>query len=102
MLNFQVMFKLKRRLFIDELLDSLNGMHKLMTGQDDSFDREFYDELVQCIQKYDTQLLNVINAQWNGFKLYANRGGNPGVDDWVRCETRVKFYNRSLFFLSIP
>ena len=73
----------------DELLNSLNGMHYLMTGQKNSFDSAFYNELVQCIEKYDARLLGVINSQWRGFRSYANNGGNPGIDDWISCDTRV-------------
>ena len=61
-------------------------MHKLMTGEDNSFDKAFYNELVSCIEKYDRELVDVVNAQWQGFKSYAKTGGNPGVDDWIRCD----------------
>ena len=61
-------------------------MHKLMTGEDDSFDQSFYKELVTCIEKYDNELIDVINAQWKGFRSYAEAGGNPGIDDWLRCD----------------
>ena len=61
-------------------------MHKLMTGEDDSFDKSFYNELISCINKYDPELMDVINAQWKGFRTYAEDGGNPGVDDWQRCD----------------
>ena len=71
------------------LLDSLNGMHQLMTGEEDSFDKSFYKELVACIEHYDAKLLDVVNSQWKGFKEYARNGGNPGVDDWIGCDTRV-------------
>ena len=47
-------------------------MHKLMTGEDDSFDKSFYNELVSCINKYDPELMDVINAQWKGFRSYAH------------------------------
>ena len=57
-----------------------------MTGEDNSFDSRFYNELVSCIGKYDPELLDVVNAQWKGFKIYAETGGNPGVDDWIRCD----------------
>ena len=46
-------------------------MHKLMTGEDDSFDKSFYNELVSCSNKYDPELMDVINAQWKGFRSYA-------------------------------
>ena len=71
---------------LGELLDSLNGMHKLMTGENDSFDQAFYNELVTCIAKYDRELMDVVNAQWKGFRTYAENGGNPGVDDWLKCD----------------
>ena len=54
-----------------------------------SFDTAFYNELVQCIERYDARLLGVINSQWRGFRSYANAGGNPGIDDWISCDTRV-------------
>ena len=57
-----------------------------MTGEDNSFDKAFYNELVSCIEKYDRELVDVVNAQWQGFKSYAKTGGNPGVDDWIRCD----------------
>ena len=49
----------------------------------------FYDDLVNCLNKVDDtqQLLAVANAQWNGFREYAQKGGNSGVDDWIRCDT---------------
>ena len=64
-------------------------MHQLMTGEEDSFDKSFYKELVACIEHYDAKLLDVVNSQWKGFKEYARKGGNPGVDDWTGCDTRV-------------
>ena len=76
--------------YLDELLNSLNGMHQLMTGEKDSFDKSFYNELVPCIEQYGVKLLDVVNSQWSGFKVYASNGGNPGVDDWIGCDTRVK------------
>ena len=89
--NFRLYTSLSYLNFLssDELLDSLNGMHYLMTGQKNSFDAAFYNELVQCIERYDARLLGVINSQWRGFRSYANNGGNPGIDDWISCDTRV-------------
>ena len=88
-------------MYSDELLDSLNGMHQLMTGEEHSFDKVFYNELVQCIEKYDPKLIDVVNSQWLGFKAYANKGGNPGTDDWIRCDTRVHLILRILNILRL-
>ena len=74
---------------LDELLDSLNGMQKLMTDEDTFFDLEFYDELVTCLNTLDPNLLESVNGQWSGFKEYAATGGNPNIDppdNWKRCE----------------
>ena len=54
-------------------------MHKLMTGEDDSFDKSFYNELVSCIKKYDPELMDVIDAQWKGFRTYAEKGEIQGL-----------------------
>ena len=73
----------------DELLDSLNGMQKLMTDEDTFFDLDFYEELVTCLSTLDPKLLESVNGQWSGFKKYAATGGNPNIDppdDWKRCE----------------
>lgn len=78
----------------DELLDSLNGMQKLMTDEDTFFDIEFYDELVTCLNTLDPKLLESVNGQWSGFKEYAATGGNPNIDppdDWKRCELAGKW-----------
>ena len=75
--------------FADELLDSLNGVQKFMTGEDE-FDREFYDELTQCLNKLDPKLLESVNAQWRGFKGYAASGGNPPEDVWRGCPERYQ------------
>ena len=56
-----------------------------MTGEDE-FDREFYDELTQCLNKLDPRLLESVNAQWAGFKVYSASGGNPPEDVWKRCQ----------------
>ena len=71
-------------MFLDELLDSLNGMQKFMTG-DEQFNHEFYEDLVQCLNKLDPRLHKSVNAQWTGFKEYAASGGNPPVDVWQQC-----------------
>ena len=71
-------------MFLDELLDSLNGMQKFMTG-DEQFNHEFYEDLVQCLNKLDPRLHESVNAQWTGFKEYAASGGNPPVDVWRQC-----------------
>ena len=55
-----------------------------MTGGDE-YDREFYDELVQCLNKLDDRLLESVNSQWAGFKGYASTGGNPPEDVWEQC-----------------
>ena len=55
-----------------------------MTGEDE-YNREFYDELVQCINTLDPRLLESINSQWTGFKEYAASGGDPPEDVWQRC-----------------
>ena len=57
-----------------------------MIGEDNSFDSTFYNELVSCIGKYNLELVDVVNAEWKWFKTYAKTGGNPGVDDWIRCD----------------
>ena len=62
-------------------------MHQLMTGEEESFDKIFYEQLVECIEQYDDKLVDVVNSQWMGFRKYANNGGNPGVDDWIGCDT---------------
>ena len=72
-----------------------------MTGEEHSFDKVFYNELVQCIEKYDPKLIDVVNSQWLGFKTYANKGGNPGTDDWIRCDTRVHLILRILNILRL-
>ena len=74
---------------LDELLESLNGMQKLMTDEETFFDMKFYDELVTCLNTLDPKLLESVNGQWSGFKEYAATGGNPNIDppdDWKRCE----------------
>ena len=63
----------------------MNGVQKLMTGQE-LFDREFYDEILSCLSFLDTRLVESVNGQWAGFKEYAATRGNPGIDDWKRCE----------------
>ena len=68
----------------DDLIDSLNGMNMLMTGQG-QFDKKFVHELNQCLQQLDPKLPQSINAQWRGFKTYAASGGNPPNDVWKRC-----------------
>lgn len=75
--------KFKVYIFIDELLDSLNGMQHLLTGEDE-YDPKFYAELVECLESVDPKLLPSVNAQWKGFKDYAGRGGAPD-DEWKRC-----------------
>ena len=55
-----------------------------MTGEDE-YDREFYDSLVQCLNSLDSRLLESVNAQWTGFREYAETGGNPPEDVWERC-----------------
>ena len=80
-------FRLVKSIFIfilDELLDSLNGMQKHMTGED-QFNLEFYHELTECLNKLDPKLLESVNAQWKGFKDYAASGGNPPDDVWKSC-----------------
>ena len=72
-------------MLIDELLESLNGIQMLMTGGD-KFNREFYDELVPCLNSFDPLLLESVNAQWKGFKEYASTGGNPPSDIWRPCK----------------
>ena len=72
-----------------------------MTGEEHSFDKVFYNELVQCIEQYDPKLIDVVNSQWLGFKTYANKGGNPGTDDWIRCDTRVHLILRILNILRL-
>ena len=71
-------------MFLDELLDSLNGMQKFMTGNE-QFNHEFYEDLVQCLNTLDPRLHESVNAQWRGFKEYAASGGNPPVDVWQQC-----------------
>ena len=56
-----------------------------MTGED-TFDHTFYDELLGCLYTLDPKLIESVNAQWSGFKEYAENGGNPGVDEWISCE----------------
>lgn len=74
--------------FADELLDSLNGVQKFMTGKDE-FDKVFYKELVSCLNQIDDQLLESVNAQWRGFREYAASKGSP-EDPWPQCKgTRV-------------
>jgi len=68
----------------DELLNSLNGMQKLLTGEDE-YDQKFYEELVECLESVDPKLLPSVNAQWKGFKDYAASGGDPPDDEWKSC-----------------
>ena len=58
-----------------------------MTGED-TFDHEYYDELLGCLYTLDPKLIESTNAQWSGFKEYANTGGNPGIDEWKGCDLR--------------
>ena len=41
-----------------------------MTAADgEAFDRNFYDELIGCLNGLDPTLLDSINAQWAGFRI---------------------------------
>ena len=59
----------------------------MMTGEE-YFDHDFYDELLGCLYTLDSKLIESVNAQWGGFKRYANTGGNPGIDDWISCDMK--------------
>ena len=63
-----------------------------MTGED-VFDHAFYDELLGCLYTLDSKLIDSVNGQWLGFRKYAETGGDPGIDEWIRCELQgVRFH----------
>jgi len=69
----------------DELYKFLNGMQEFMSGEEFT-DTDFYNKLVQCLKKTDSQLYKSVNHQWIGLKEYANKGGS-GADSWYKCDS---------------
>ena len=41
-----------------------------MRTDGEAFDRDFYDELIGCLNGLDPTLLDSINAQWTGFRKF--------------------------------
>ena len=95
----------------EPLQDALNGMQVMMNGQP-TFNPEFYNELVTCMNSLDSRLLTSVGSQWDGMIQYANAGGNPEANDtWPACTARGKWFefncttqeygNMPIFFLVI-
>ena len=74
----------------EPLKDALDGMQVFMNGQS-SFDVEFYEELVTCLNWLDPRLLASVGAQWDGMIEYAQSRGQEN-DTWAPCETRGKWF----------
>ena len=76
----------------EPLQDALNGMQVMMNGQP-TFNPEFYNELVTCMNSLDSRLLTSVGSQWDGMIQYANAGGNPEANDtWPACTARGKWF----------
>ena len=76
----------------EPLQDALNGMQVMMNGQP-TFDPEFYNELVTCLNSLDSRLQTSVGSQWDGMIQYANAGGNPEANDtWPTCAAGGKWF----------
>lgn len=77
----------------EPLKDALDGMQAFMNSQNPSFDSEFYQELVTCLNFLDPRLLTSVGAQWDGMIEYAGTQGAPN-DTWASCpDTKWFEYN---------
>ena len=47
----------------------------------DKINRRFLSELVNCLNELDPNLLESVNAQWEGFKKFSKVEGG----DWKHC-----------------
>ena len=84
-------------IYLEPLLDALNGIQAYMEAGQPIYDEEFYDELVQCLNFLDPRLLQSVGSQWDGMIFYSNSGGNPDDSDpWHTCNERGKWFERTL------
>ena len=83
-------------LYLEPLLDALNGIQAYMEAGQPIYDEEFYDELVQCLNFLDPRLLQSVGSQWDGMIFYSNSGGNPDDSDpWHTCNERGKWFENN-------
>ena len=66
-----------------------------MTGRD-TFNQEFLQDLTQCLADLDLKLPDSMNAQWKGFKSYAELKVYPSSDAWKRCSEDFQTQNDSV------
>merc|ERR1711997_1316646 len=77
----------------DPLKDALDGVSVYMTGEP-SFDQDFYDELVACMNVIDPRLVQSVGAQWDGMIEYSSPLGGPD-DHWNQCGTERKWFEKN-------
>lgn len=68
----------------------LDAMQVFMTGRNEPFDPEFYQKMVDCMDKFDFELRGAQNAEWAGFIEYSDMGGTE-EDPWLECEGGESF-----------
>ena len=68
----------------------LDGMQQLMMSGDEYMDQDLFGLLNECFEELDADLVNVTEANWFGIRTYAQRRGNPGVDDWPACDDPMR------------
>ncbi len=62
---------------------ALDGMVEFMEGGG-SFDDDFYGELVECFDRFDPNLMEAQDTEWDGMLKFAETGGTK-VDKWLNC-----------------
>ena len=67
------------------MLDMLDAMQQLMTGEE-KFDRDFYDELRECMESFDSRLPAAGDGAWQGMIDYWNSNGTE-EDHWGGFDT---------------
>lgn len=78
--------KLGTSILLGPLLDSLNGMALLMSG-DPLYNPEFYPKLSQCLNSADPELLQLHDLLWAGaLELAANADSKwDWTEEWRNC-----------------
>ena len=72
----------------DETEKMLDGMVQLLEGSG-TYDEKVLQDLLECSNSLDPNLIPVTDLNWAGVKKYANTHGQPG-DIWKTCLANVE------------